>query len=262
MRTGIECVAINIFLNMVTFQVFRDGQDPNSHVAYAKIPAIIEGGAAKAMWQYRLPSSAETIPEQDPAFFFSAHSAWCQFKKSGNATIELKRPELSNPKWQDKDGADTNKGLVGETLKLCVDCNADMEEGAGVVFNIYDKNGNWIDERGGENKGGKAEAEWVYHYKHNPDNPLTEKPKFMFKAKANHGVKTESGEVEIGQKLYVEIVTPLGDSAGVTEYTLYLPDETVEDKTEEDGIIEKEDLIPGIYGLVIKKEESEEETNE
>ncbi len=237
--------------SMITFQVWRDGQDPNSHVPQGKIPAAVEGGTAKVLWHYTLPSSTETIPEQNPAFFFSAHSAWCLFKESESAEVELKRPELNHPVWKDQDGNDTSKGLAGETLKLCVDCNADMEEGAGVAFVIYDSNKEYIDECSGENKGGKAEAEWVYRYEHDPKNPLTEKPKFLFKAKANHGVKTESGEVEIGQKLYVEIVDLLGNPLKETEYTLHLPDETIEDKTGEDGIIEKEDLIPGMYSIVI-----------
>jgi hypothetical protein len=49
-------VATNKFLNMVTFQVWKDGQDPNTHVPYGTLPATIEGGKAIAKWLYNLPS--------------------------------------------------------------------------------------------------------------------------------------------------------------------------------------------------------------
>jgi hypothetical protein len=170
----------------------------------------------------------------------------------------LKRPELSNPRWLDKDDAGTNKGLVGEILKLAVDCNDDMDDGAGVTFVIYDKDGNYFDEVSGVNEGGKAEAEWAYNYKHDAENPLTEKPKFTFKAKARLAKEVESGNVEITQKFFIEIITSEGESAGETSYILTLPDETIEDKTGEDGIIEKENLIPSIYRIVIKDNEKKE----
>ncbi len=132
-----------------------------------------------------------------------------------------------------------------------------MEEGAGVIFSIYDSAKLKVDELSGENKGGKAEAECVYHYNHDPENPLTEKPQFTFKAKALRAEEVESGTVEISQKLLIQINNPVKESAGVTAYTLYLPNETIEGKTGEDGIIEKENLIPGMYGIVIQPDEDE-----
>ncbi len=142
------------------FQVWKDGQDPNSHIPYGTLTAKVEGGAAKAEWSPPLGSGNEMPPAEDPVFFFSVHSAWCPYKKSGNLTVELKRPELSEPEWQDKDGNSTDKGLAGETVKLSVSCNDDMEEGAGVIFTIFDKDGNEIIELGGENQDGKAEVQW------------------------------------------------------------------------------------------------------
>ncbi len=189
--------------NMVTFQIWKDGQDPNRHSAYWTLPATVEGGVAKVKWYYRLPKSAETIPEQDPAFFFSAHSAWCSFKKSGNTTIELKRPELSNPVWKDKDGNDTDKGLAGETLKLCVDCNADMEEGAGVIFKIFDKERNKVGELGGENQGGKAETLWRAKDTRKDDDKseLT----YTFTASAKRAKEVKSGSAAVKNPQIVEM---------------------------------------------------------
>ncbi|QQO09021.1 phage baseplate assembly protein V [Breznakiella homolactica] len=145
--------------NMVTFQVWKDGQDPAAHIPYAQIPATIDGGSAKGTWQYRFVG--DELPDDDSKFFFTAHSAWCPMKESGSATIELKRPKLSSPEWKDREGSTTSKGLVGEALTLSVKCNSDMEDGDGVVFRIYDTDGNQVGEVGGENQGGTAEAGWI-----------------------------------------------------------------------------------------------------
>jgi uncharacterized Zn-binding protein involved in type VI secretion len=150
--------------NMVTFQVWKEGQDPNTHIALAQIPAAIEGGTAKGRWKYRL-ADAERVPEEDPEFYFTAHSAWCPFKKSESVTVELKRPELTNAQWKDKEGNQTGKGLAGEELKLCVSCNEGMEEGAGVIFRVYAegadvKRDQPVAEIASTKKDGKAEAEW------------------------------------------------------------------------------------------------------
>lgn len=194
--------------NMVSFQVWKEGQDPDSHIAQAVLPATIEGGVARAVWRWRL-IDAETVPEQDIKFFFTAHSAWCRYEKSNGAVIELKRPELSGPEWQDGEGGGTGKALVGEVLKLTVSCNVDMEEGAGVVFRVYEKGGE--DEAAAElnsvNRGGKAWAEWAYEYRHDPENPPTKKPEFYFTASSRRCREVKSGEVEIGMNLYIQLIT-------------------------------------------------------
>jgi hypothetical protein len=197
--------------NMVTFQVWKEGQDPDVHIALARIPAGIEGGVAKAVWQWR-HLSEEPLPEQDPKFFFSVHSAWCQYKKSGNAVVELRRPELTDPEWKDKDGNSTEKGLVGEAVMLSVSCNEDMEEGAGVIFKVYadgadPKRDQAVAELAAVNKEGKAEAQWTYRYKHDPEHPLTEKPKLFFTAAGNRCKAIKSGNVEMGQYIYIQLVT-------------------------------------------------------
>jgi hypothetical protein len=153
--------------NMVTFQIWKEGQDPAAHIAQRQVPARIEGGVAKGEWEYWLADIGEFgIPEEDPKFYFTAHSAWCRYKESGKVTVELKRAELSEPEWADQEGKSTDKGLVGEVLKMTVFCNEDMEEGAGVTFRVYEKGADPkrdypVFEAGSQNKGGKAEAEWT-----------------------------------------------------------------------------------------------------
>jgi uncharacterized Zn-binding protein involved in type VI secretion len=152
--------------NMVTFQVWKEGQDPASHTSYHRILANLEGGVAKGKWAYRpVDVGDELPPETDPKFFFTVHSAWCPPWRSGMLAVELKRPELSGPEWQDKEGNSADKGLVGEPLKLAVSCNEDMDEGAGVTFRVYPdgadpKRDKPVYEAGSQNEGGKAEAEW------------------------------------------------------------------------------------------------------
>jgi hypothetical protein len=97
-------------------------------------------------------------------------------------TVKLLRPELSSPEWQDAEGKNTEKGYVGEALKLKVSCNEDTEEGAGVTFRVYAAGAEPgrdapVAELSGKNQGGTAEAEWTYRYK----KPKTEVDQILVK---------------------------------------------------------------------------------
>jgi hypothetical protein len=72
--------------NMVTFQVWRQGQDPAAHVPLAQVMANVEGGEVRGEWLW-WHSRNEPLKEK-PKFFFTAHSAWCPPKQSGNVEIE------------------------------------------------------------------------------------------------------------------------------------------------------------------------------
>ncbi|GHV58396.1 hypothetical protein AGMMS49579_25830 [Spirochaetia bacterium] len=238
--------------NMVTFQVWKEGQDPASHIAQAQLPANIEGGTAKVKWSHRpVDMGDEMPPAQDPKFFFTVHSAWCPYKKSGNVTVELKRPELTNPEWQDKDGAGTGNGLVGEVLKMSVNCNSDMEEGSGVTFRVFkegaDPNRDQpVKELGSANHGGKAEAGWTYHYHHDPENPLTEKPKFFFTVNGKRCTEAKSGNAEIGMD-YRIIVNSKDGIITDTKCTVALSDGSREEgTTNAEGVVEVNEKVPGV----------------
>jgi hypothetical protein len=233
---------------MVTFQIWKEGQDPASHIAQSQIVKDIAGGVAKARFSYTLPAG-EKLPERDPKWFFTVHSAWCAWKKSGMIEVELKRPELSEAKWTDTDGKDTDKGLVGAAVKLGVTCNKDTEEGAGVTFKVYrdgaDPKRDQVEEEiASRNQGGKAEAEWTYHYKHDPENPLKEKPKFFFTAVGKRCQEVKSGNVEMGQYIYVQLLTQNGMIIAAAKGRL-ISGETVQDITIADGYFESKDYIPG-----------------
>jgi hypothetical protein len=239
--------------NMVTFQVWREGQDPASHASYQRVPANIEGGTAKGTWLYRPVDVGEEVPpEADPKFYFTAHSAWCPYKESGLLTVELKRPELSGgPEWQDREGASADKGLVGEALKLSVSCNEDMDEGAGVTFRVYaegadPKRDRAVAELASRNSGGVAEAEWTYHYRHDPENPLAEKPKYFFTANGNRCKEAKSGNVEI-VKNYRIIVQDGEAVIADTDCTVALSDgKSRNTRTNGDGLIELNEEVPGV----------------
>ncbi len=113
--------------NMVTLQVWKDGQDPAAGVPQAQIPTNVDGGVAKGKWAYRRSGTA--LPETvKPKYFFSAHSAWCPMKKSGNVEIEGKYEivlqGLTNQGYKDLDyellGPDGGKesGTTGSDGKV------------------------------------------------------------------------------------------------------------------------------------------------
>jgi hypothetical protein len=197
----------------------------------------------------------EIPPEADPKFFFTVHSAWCQHKRSDNLTVELKRPELSGPEWQDLEGKGADKGLVGEALKLSVSCNEDMEEGAGVTFKVYKEGADpKLDRAEAElaavNKGGKAEAEWPYRYRHDPENPLTEKPKFFFIATGQRCKEVKSGNVEIGQNYHV-FMENNGEILANVNCKVSLSDGTTENTTTDgEGFFELNEKTPGSVVII------------
>jgi hypothetical protein len=227
------------------------------HIAQAVIPGSIEGGSAKAVWGgYRLTDIGEFgVPGEDPKFYFTVHSAWCGYKESGKLAVELRRPELSDAQWADGEGKETGNGLAGEVLKLGVRCNGDMEEGAGVTFRVYEdgmdpERDEAVEEIGAENRGGKAEGEWTYHYRHDAENPLTEKPKYYFTANGQRCKEVRSGNVEMGMDYFLlikienEIIIDkdceVKLSDGTTEYA----------KTDKNGILELKGRVPGTILLV------------
>jgi len=81
--------------NGVTLQVFSEGKSPEDGLAYAKLAQTVKGGVAEGVWSYRANGN-DIPPENNPRFIFSAHSAWCPWKKSENSLeVELRRPKIT-----------------------------------------------------------------------------------------------------------------------------------------------------------------------
>ena len=246
--------------NTVTLQVFPEGKGPEDGAAYAKLPVMVIDGAASAKWSYRA-DRREMPPEQNPRFTFTAHSAWCNFAKSSNALeVKLKRPEITKAEWRDKDGNSTGKGLVGEPLKLHAEAR-DFEDGQGVTLTVRNAaTGEEVFQTGAEVRDGIAEAEWTYHYEHDPMNPLKEKPKFYFTADGLRCKRAKSGECEMSQTVRISVQDIYGDSYGELSVKLlqYGNEKEMECKTDSEGKLEKSDLIPGKYSLVFVREDKGE----
>jgi hypothetical protein len=175
--------------------------------------------------------------------------------------VEL--PKLENPKWKDGDGNDTGKGFVGQKLTLAVE-SKDVADGEPVLFRVFPEGADPEHDKPvaaiqGTNEGGKAEAVWKYEYKHDPERPLTEKPKYFFTASGHcHGV--QSGSVEISQTIKVTVIDGKAKPEKPVDYDLYCPDETViNGTTDDEGILLKEDLIPGYYYVILKQDQEAED---
>ena len=237
--------------NMVTLQVFPEGKGPEDGVPVASFPLTVKGGSVSAKWSYHANKS-ELPPDSEPKFVFSAHCAWCNFEKSSNSVeVKLVRPEITKAEWQDKDGASTSKGLVGETLKLYAETK-DME--GGVTFRVYDDKGRQVFEKGATIEGDKAETEWTYHWN---GEKLDHKPKFTFEVTGQRCKRVESGECEIGME--IRKVLKIGNEIlKDMDYRIILSNgDEISGKTGEEGKIDQEDLIPGSYRIEIGEQENE-----
>ena len=239
--------------NMVTLQVFREGQSPEDSAAIAKFPLSVKGGSVFAKWSYR--TNGNDIPaERNPRFIFSAHSAWCPWKKSENSLeVELRRPKIEKTEWQDTEGKAASKGIVGTPLKLYCEVT-EFEEGQGVTFTVYNaRTGEVVYEAGADVKDGKAEAQWTYHW---DGEPLEEKPKYYFEVTANRCKPVKSEEAEMGAKIKISLIDDFNKSIKKGyKAILYLSDGSTEEISfDSEGKYERTDLIPGKYTVKLKAE--------
>lgn len=237
--------------NMVTLQVFHEGQGPGDGRTLASIPLTVKDGAVSARWSWK-SDAREMPPEADPKFIFTAHCAWCNFEKSGNSLeVKVKRPEITKVEWQDKDGSSTSKGLVGEPLKLHAETK-DME--GGVTFNIFDSSTKrQVASIGADIKDDKADAEWNPIDTRFPDD--TKELKFSFEAKGNCCKKIESIECQVKNPKVISMewdtkAIYYGDKAKLKIQTFELSDESPtcklqlweKDYTTEDDFILEQDI--------------------
>ena len=181
--------------NMVTLQVFREGQSPEASAALAKFPLTVKDGVVSAKWLYRADRSVMP-PEQNPRFIFTAHSAWCPWKKSENSLeVELRRPKIEKTEWQDTDGKAASKGTVGTPIKLYADVT-EFEEGQGVTFTVYNaRTEAEVTGIGAEVKDGKAEAQWNPIDTRSSDD--TGELKYYFEVTAARCKPVKSGDIQV-----------------------------------------------------------------
>ena len=150
--------------NPLTLQIWGQDQDPNSHIPLDRLTAVVKDSKAEVLYCYNLPNGAQ-LPEDDLTISVTVHSAWCPPKQSGELTIELRRPEVTEIKCLDKDGNKPDDMLAGETYTIEAGFNEDTKEGAGVMLRVYregsdPKRDKPVYEVGTQNLGGKATTEW------------------------------------------------------------------------------------------------------
>ena len=236
----------------VTLQVFGEGQGPEDGIAYAKLVLMVEGGAAEGVWSYRRNGN-DIPPEHNPRFIFSAHSAWCPWKKSDNSLeVQLIRPEITKTEWQDAEGNSINKAVAGDAIKLYAEVT-EFEEGQGVTFTVYnERTQEAVYEAGTDVQDGKAEAQWTYHW---DGEPLEEKPKYYFEVTANRCKPVKSEEAEMGAKINCHITDIFENINKDLSYSLLNEEVKIQDgKVDSDGNIKVDDLIPGNIYLLLSSE--------
>lgn len=221
--------------NGVTLQVFSEGKSPEDGIAYAKLVLTVEGGAAEGVWSYRRNGN-DIPPERNPRFIFSAHSAWCPWKKSENSLeVELRRPKIEKAEWQDADGKAASKGTVGTPIKLYAEVT-EFEEGQGVTFTVYnEQTGEAVYEAGSEVQDGKAEALW---------NPIdtrsaedTEELKYYIEATSLRCKPVKSGDIQVKNPKVISMewdkkAIYWGDEIELTIKTIEMEDELPECKVD------------------------------
>jgi hypothetical protein len=98
---------------------------------------------------------------------------------------------LREPKWEDEEGNELDKWVMGKPVYLSITCKTNRADEE-LRFTVYYENGELatgnIEEV--EKKDGKYRARW--EYKHNPNKePDGEKPRFYFEARSKSGYKLQ-----------------------------------------------------------------------
>ena len=278
--------------NMVTLQVFREGQTPEDSAAIAKFPLTVKGGSVSAKWLYRADQSVMP-PVQNPKFIFTAHCAWCNFEKSSNTLeVELVRPEITKAEWHNSDGQNVSKEKIDNKITLYAETK-DIDEGKTVTFEIFESSQNPSVENPQKTlfanvSKGKAsvefnfndlmpppkidEALYRYYKEHGEDipreqfefllddydseidSPYKEKPKFIFVTKAQKCKDFKSETLELSKDITVTVLDSGGN--GEKDAKVYLKEPNGKEHKVtcgEDGIATFEDLIPGNYNVKIER---------
>ena len=226
--------------NTVVLQVFGEGKGPEDSIAIAKFPLKVKGGSVSAKWKYNA-DGREIPPNKEPKFIFSAHCAWCPWKKSGNSLeVKLIRPEITKTEWRDEEGKAVSKGKAGHILKLYAQTK-DMEDGTGITFRIYDDKKREVTSIGADIKDGTAETVWTYYWN---GEDLKEKPKFTFEVTGQRCKNVESKNIELGQNIDIQFAGSRLERLGNIKVSFFREGEILE-KESSDGSFTEEDLIPG-----------------
>jgi len=205
-----------------------------------------------------MPGMDKAQYEQDGGCIFNVENPIADKK---TAEDSKKERSLSSPQWS------ASSALVGEEVTLKVS-TTNVPEGDVVHFTIWEENADKtqdapVKKTWARNEGGSAEVKWKYVYVHDPQKPLTKKPKFVFEVKAFKCEVKESSGVEMGAEVKTvledEKLGPLADQ----EYQLVISGTDIVRKgtTDSGGKLEEIDLPPGLFEIhPVYPEETENTT--
>jgi hypothetical protein len=204
----------------------------------------------------------------------------------------IKNRSLENPKWS------KTKANIGETVKLSVQCPGQYSN-ANVRFSIFPdgadtKNDPPLSFAGGQNKGGKAEAEWamklnvdlppndnsiddvfkermglqtdsrstryyIQNYEDSFENPFGKTMKLFFTAKSFGCKEVKGGICEIGDAVEIKIVDSDENPIKDISCSTMGPDGKKNDaKTSSSGTVKQDAKIPGQMQIQIVLENDNE----
>ncbi|MCP4137539.1 MAG: hypothetical protein GY754_41615, partial [bacterium] len=154
---------------------------------------------------------------------------------------QSKTPSLSSPQWS------KDEGKPGEELTLEVSCT-DQYDNAAVSFVIWEDGADKtkvppVKKLSAPNKGGKAETKWRYQYIHDPKNPLTDKPKFVFTANSFRCDEVESSSVEFSNDIDIKCIDAYDTALKDIKCKLVTANQEV--TSDSDGMISEESVVPG-----------------
>jgi hypothetical protein len=176
-----------------------------------------------------LPGDAE-LPEQDPKWYFTVHSAWCPWKKSGNLTVELLRPEITDLKWEaityDEQGNESGKEEVteieyGTTALLCAKTSG-LEDGEYMNFTITNEATGFSETKSIQVKNNEVELRYDIPVNREKLALLTEGEDLEYACAvetANKRAKRNGGQIKVG---FTHIVEYAADKDAIENSVSYV----------------------------------------
>ncbi|MBN1698183.1 MAG: hypothetical protein JW881_11770 [Spirochaetales bacterium] len=190
-----------------------------------------------------------------------------QFEKDGGFIINTRDPiapaggplpqdikrSLVDPEWS------SSRVKAGEEVTLTVHLQ-NQYENAAVHFFVWEEGADRekdppVTKIIASNKGGKAEAAWRYVHVHDPENPITEKPKFIFTAASYRCEEVESGGIEVYDSIKIRITTDGNEAFDKTLKVVTADKQELSKKPDDNGIIELDDIVPGMVTILYETEE-------
>ena len=235
--------------SQILFQIWTEGQDPNSDIPLQVVKATVAGGSAKAMWCLQFD---KVIPDNDLRLFYTAHSALCPYLASDVFTVTPRRATITRVLFRDKDGNDVESVPLGGVLWFVAEGDKNMKDGDQITFRVYSEGDDPSrDPPKSETtvpcENGKATVETTCKIKLNPEKPLNEEFRFFITANGPRCKKiVKSGLVVVEQDYSFIMKDRVGEILPNTECRVVFSSGTEETATSDSkGYVSLLHKIPG-----------------